>query len=240
MSEASTSTETVSRGEPRNTMRDYCTTGIMGFGFQNDVAVTMSRGFMDDPFVGALIPDTSVRRLFLWCFFTSYFPSWLTGRKTMVRRCFSREMPAMGDTKAATIWFLTSFEIWSLITMAFLAWWNIGMKGLLILLRVLSCFSRAGDCEARIMGKGTKYMKLIAIAVDPSMRNGGLGSLVIQPELDTADSQNLPCYLESSNLKNLTFYKRAGFEVVETITAFGVPITLMKRPKASERAKKSH
>ncbi|KAH3766843.1 hypothetical protein Pelo_1291 [Pelomyxa schiedti] len=231
-------------GEPRQRMRDSCSTATLGFGYQNDVAVTMARGFMEDPLASALVTDPNTRRIFLWCFFTAYFPAWMTGRKTAVRRCFSRESPAIGDTKAATIWATSHLnffqELWLVFTVACLVWWNIGIKGVFLVFRVISAVALSDECEVRIMGKGTKYMKLIAISTDPAMRNGGLGSLVIQPELDAADAQNIPCYLESSNLKNLTFYKRAGFETVETLKVFGVPVTLMKRPRVSERADQSH
>ncbi|KAH3743491.1 hypothetical protein Pelo_15112 [Pelomyxa schiedti] len=242
MSTSTTETITSSAAtvnDPLVSRRNACTTATMGFGYENEVAITMARGFMEDPLMNALAPEPALRRVLLWCFFTSYFPSLATSRCTVVRRCFSKEVPAMGDTKGATIWATaphnTFQEIWIFLTLGFLAWWNIGLKGLILVLRNLTTFSYVASCEARIMGKDSNYMKLIAIAVDPSMRSGGLGSLVIQPELDLADSKNLPCYLESSNLKNLTFYKRAGFEVVETIKLFGVPITLMKRPRASDR-----
>jgi ribosomal protein S18 acetylase RimI-like enzyme len=54
---------------------------------------------------------------------------------------------------------------------------------------------------------------LLFLGVEPSQQGKGLGATLMQPILDRADAEGLPCYLESTNERNLTFYKRHGFKV---------------------------
>jgi GNAT superfamily N-acetyltransferase len=48
----------------------------------------------------------------------------------------------------------------------------------------------------------------------PSRQGEGLGSSILQPVLAEADTEGWPCYLESSNPRNVSLYLRHGF--VET------------------------
>ena len=65
-----------------------------------------------------------------------------------------------------------------------------------------------------------------------------VGAKLIQVGIDRAVALGLPCYLESSNPLNISFYKRHGFRVVELFYPFesdpmvegkGAVITLMLR-----------
>jgi GNAT superfamily N-acetyltransferase len=47
-----------------------------------------------------------------------------------------------------------------------------------------------------------------------SAQSRGLGSLLIGEVLDRCDRQGLGAYLESSNIRNVPFYERHGFEVL--------------------------
>ena len=55
---------------------------------------------------------------------------------------------------------------------------------------------------------------LWAIAVDPDRQGQGLGRTLMQPGLEKADAQNLPCYLETHAEKDIPFYHGSGFYVV--------------------------
>merc|ERR1719330_308038 len=77
----------------------------------------------------------------------------------------------------------------------------------------------------------------------PSMQNKGLGAQIIEVGIARADMRGLPCYLESSNPKNVPFYERQGFVVLEECHPFegrtdgdgnpvegkGPVVTLMRR-----------
>lgn len=57
------------------------------------------------------------------------------------------------------------------------------------------------------------YWLLLILAVDPEMQGQGLGGSLIRPVLELADADGVPCYLDSGNERNLSFYRRHGFEV---------------------------
>jgi GNAT superfamily N-acetyltransferase len=73
------------------------------------------------------------------------------------------------------------------------------------------------------------YLSLLA--TEAEHRGRGLGVALVQDQLDEADREHLPAYLESTNDANLARYGRLGFE---PYGAFAVPdgptITTMWRP----------
>lgn len=71
---------------------------------------------------------------------------------------------------------------------------------------------------------------LMMLGVEPQAQGRGTGHLLMQPLLDRADREGLPCYLETARERNLSFGTRHGFEVVGEADLKGVPRTwLMKR-----------
>jgi ribosomal protein S18 acetylase RimI-like enzyme len=73
-----------------------------------------------------------------------------------------------------------------------------------------------------VMGKfHTKYVPephwyLLIVGVDPALQGKGLGSALVKEGLARADDTRCPCYLETSEERNLAFYERLGFVVVGT------------------------
>ena len=61
------------------------------------------------------------------------------------------------------------------------------------------------------------------IGVDSSRQNSGIGTGLMARALQRSDSQGLPAYLESSNPRNISLYRRSGFEAIGEITAGGSP-----------------
>jgi ribosomal protein S18 acetylase RimI-like enzyme len=71
---------------------------------------------------------------------------------------------------------------------------------------------------------------LAAIGIDPSRQNQGQGAALIEHALRTCDHNHEPAYLESSNPRNISFYRKHGFEVLATLqTGSSPPITPMYR-----------
>jgi ribosomal protein S18 acetylase RimI-like enzyme len=54
---------------------------------------------------------------------------------------------------------------------------------------------------------------LCILAVDPSRQGTGVGQALLQYHLARVDQDQLPCYLETNNERNLAFYQKVGFSV---------------------------
>ena len=73
-----------------------------------------------------------------------------------------------------------------------------------------------------VMGKLHKkfvpepHWYLLIVGVDPELQGRGLGSALVKEGLARADESNSPCYLDTSEERNLAFYQRQGFAVVGT------------------------
>ena len=66
-----------------------------------------------------------------------------------------------------------------------------------------------------------------------------MGASLLEPFLARSDVEGVPIYLESSNPRNLTFYRRYGFEDYGPridLPESGPQLQQMLRPSASNRA----
>jgi ribosomal protein S18 acetylase RimI-like enzyme len=59
------------------------------------------------------------------------------------------------------------------------------------------------------------YLASLGTAVE--QQGKGVGSALMRPVLAHCDAEGLPCYLESSKERNIPFYRRHGFEVVQEV-----------------------
>jgi GNAT superfamily N-acetyltransferase len=59
-----------------------------------------------------------------------------------------------------------------------------------------------------------EHWYLFLLGIDPSRQGQGVGGTIIQPVLERADKDRLPCYLETTKERNLDFYGKHGFDVV--------------------------
>lgn len=93
------------------------------------------------------------------------------------------------------------------------------------------------------LGRGARWEELIAkhhpsephwylqtLSVTPAAQRGGVGTVLIQPGLDRADAEGMPCYLETQRQSNIPYYRRFGFELTEEISLHdSPPVWLMWR-----------
>lgn len=57
-----------------------------------------------------------------------------------------------------------------------------------------------------------KYCEVFFIGMKPSARNKGIGNSLLKPVLNYADTNQVGCYIVSSNSRNISFYERHGFQ----------------------------
>lgn len=76
------------------------------------------------------------------------------------------------------------------------------------------------------------YLASLGTAVE--LQGKGVGTALMRPVLEHCDAEGIPCYLESSKERNLPFYRRHGFEVVEELPlpGDGPPVwTMWREPR---------
>ena len=75
------------------------------------------------------------------------------------------------------------------------------------------------------------YWYLGVLATHPRYHNQGLASAVLAPVFALADEAHLPCWLETEEVENITFYENRGFsERAEFALPDGTPVWWMGRP----------
>jgi ribosomal protein S18 acetylase RimI-like enzyme len=115
-----------------------------------------------------------------------------------------------------------------------------GAKGVLTMLPVLPYVATNLVTTLRILNLIERhhphephwYLASLGTAVD--VQGQGIGTALMQPVLEHCDGEGLPCYLESSKERNVPFYRRHGFEVVQELSlpGNGPPIwTMWRDPK---------
>ena len=80
----------------------------------------------------------------------------------------------------------------------------------------VNAFRKAADAHHP---KAKPHFYLMTIGVDPRFQGQGLGSALLEANLNHIDAKALPAYLESSSAKNVPLYRRHGFEVVSEFRA---------------------
>ncbi|MGZ8734391.1 MAG: GNAT family N-acetyltransferase [Acidimicrobiia bacterium] len=58
---------------------------------------------------------------------------------------------------------------------------------------------------------------LAVLGVDPAFQGRGLGGRLLRPVLERADAEEMPVYLETDKERNLAFYARFRFGLVDTL-----------------------
>jgi GNAT superfamily N-acetyltransferase len=78
-----------------------------------------------------------------------------------------------------------------------------------------------------------EHWYLMVLGVSPDAKGLGLGRALIEPMLSRAQQQGLPCYLETAQPRNVTFYEYLGFRQMASITdpRTGLPLwTFLRNP----------
>lgn len=164
-----------------------------------ELARTLSRAFEDDPLFQVLLPEDRVARL------TRFFEASLRVVHLPLGEAWMTE-----DRRAAALF-------------APPGRWHVSLAQQLRLLPMIAVFRGKALLGHRMHTIVERYHPpdahyyLAVLGVHPDAQGQGLGSRVLRPILERCDREGLDAYLESSNEKNHTFYRRQGFTVTETL-----------------------
>ncbi len=125
----------------------------------------------------------------------------------------------------------TNMSIWKALRAGV---WSLSLKvNPLILLRFLPVQRVSSEAHKRRVPFPHWYLSLIC--VDPKHQGKGYGGTLLKSMLTRIDSERLPCYVETTNDRNVSFYEHHGFRVVETSEIQGTRIKFwaMLRDKAA-------
>lgn len=186
------------------------------------VGTTLAGAFGDDPVFRWLIPVDAARRdERMRTFFTSMARSYL-------RR--GKHVYLAGDGVGAAMWSapgswtLPMTEIVRESRPAFTAFGRNLVRALRTQLEV-----------EKEHPKEPKHWYLGYLGVAPGHQGQGIGGIVLREVLDQADRDGVPAYLESSNERNLTIYRRHGFEVTKSYAALGSGPTIWRMWREPQR-----
>jgi len=79
----------------------------------------------------------------------------------------------------------------------------------------------------------TPHWSLYHVGVLPEQQGQGIGTCLLQPIMEAADKEGVPCYLDTPSERSLRFFERLGFRVVFRVEERGLPVfwTLLRDPQ---------
>ncbi|SDH60208.1 Acetyltransferase (GNAT) family protein [Rhodococcus triatomae] len=170
----------------------------------------LAEAFHDDPMMVWIVPDADDR------------PRRLAGLFSAVTRYHHLggggvEVAVDGDGRVGgvTLWDPPGRwkqSTWSMLRMGPAMW------------RALGSRMKAGSEAERALEAvhpEEPHWYLSAIGTGAAARGGGFGKALLTSRLDRCDREGVPAYLESSNVANLPYYERFGFELVREVAIPG-------------------
>jgi GNAT superfamily N-acetyltransferase len=173
-------------------------------------AISLVRAFHDDPMLEYMFPDPRTRQRALSRFFTLQLRQTPRGRGAAytTEGCHSTAMwvpPRSGPP--------TARELMAQVPKLLVLGRRAGAA-----LRVVQLV------EAR--HPKTPHYYLGGLGTDPVWQGRGFGSAVLAPVLAICDRDRVPAYLESSKERNVAFYNRHRFELIDEVTVPGSSVHL--------------
>jgi GNAT superfamily N-acetyltransferase len=199
-----------------------CETTLLPSSGVDEAAIVQGRAFFDDPVFEFVFPDGAVRRERL---------PWLMRIGITLGERFGHVHTTPGAMLGHAVWLPpgnTHLTDDRLAEAGFVD--PERHMGEAALARFGAFMEQAATTHDRIMSGLHWYLMILGI--DPPQQGRGLGSALIQSTLTRADDAGLPCFLETAKERNLTFYRRHGFEVADeqTIEGGGPVMWSMVRP----------
>lgn len=166
----------------------------------------LARAFADDPLYSYAIPDPERRRRILPVYFSA-------------GACYGSLYGALdlapGAPDGAAVWVapegaeMTTERLTAAGFPAALALFEVEERARL-------AYAGAHLAGLRRQAVPGPHWYLMLIGVEPAYQGRGVGARLLREGLMRADQARLPCYLETTQPRNVAFYERHGFTVVST------------------------
>ena len=171
------------------------------------VSVTLSRAFFDDPVIAWIVPDPGRRRMVLPGMFRTFASAFVRHNESLVTSDGAGAalwappgVPAVADHEAER--FGRELEK---VTGA-------DAPRLFAVDELMAAHHPQAPCY---------HLQLVG--VDPERQGRGVGSALLTPVLDRCDRDGVPAYLEATSLRNRRLYERHGFQTREVLQIPGGP-----------------
>jgi ribosomal protein S18 acetylase RimI-like enzyme len=181
---------------------------------------SLTRAFADDPMYAVIFPDVEARiaktRL-LWHALLRY----------QLRYGEVYTTPTVSGVAAWAKPERRDYPLWRTIRTGFALPLAVARFAREERARMMTIMRHADKIHKRIMPDPHWY--LVVLGVDPACQGQGIGSGLLQPVLERAAADGVPCYLEAVTAPNVAFYQRHGFQIVEEASTLNVSLRCMVR-----------
>jgi ribosomal protein S18 acetylase RimI-like enzyme len=168
-----------------------------------DAGEVLARAFHDEPGWSWILPCESRRvRVMPW-----FMEAW-----AKYCRKYGEAYTTTGKVEGAALWIPPGKYPQSVVRMMLSGLMLVPLKfGWTAFGRVMASLS----CYERLHKRDVppRHWYLPTLGVDPPRQGQGIGSALLRPVLEMADTEGLFCYLETETEKNVLFYRRQGFEI---------------------------
>lgn len=166
---------------------------------RREIAETLAAAFQDDPSLCWLMPDAELRRRRLLPFFRLVTQEDQLAGMALIAPSF----------EVATLWRSPGRQKDNPLG----ALWT-NLRFLWVLRSAVSRGSEIAKAMAQHHPSGDHwYLRYAGVA--PEAQGKGWGGLALREGIRRADGDNMPIYLETAKLSNVSLYQRFGFEVIE-------------------------
>jgi len=188
----------------------------------------LGRAFQTDPLWTAVMVDPVQRPGMLVRMFTALI------RTTVVAQGVAEKTP---DLEGLALWLPPARDmgVWAMVKAGF------AMPRFVVRLpksdrkQMIAVLRQVGERREALMPAPHWYVP--AIGVDPESQGMGFGSVLMKHGIARADRDEAPIYLETETERNVGFYQRLGFDVMEEFTPKAVDVRMwfMARQGTSPR-----
>lgn len=170
----------------------------------DELSHVLARAFFDDPMIEYIVPDEEKRKRVL---------PWFMKKAAQISHRYGEPFTTAGKIDGAALWLPPGKTILSLPMMIRVGMLAAPFKfGPPTFMKFMGAMNHLEHFHKRDVPPDHWY--LFVLGVDPDRQGQGVGGKMIAPILERADKDRLPCYLETMKERNVTFYKKHGFEVV--------------------------